>query len=520
MSGYSDAGTLRYLDDDVINDVQQYVKTKGLKTTDGKAESVLFVGDLYKDDIEGFEFNLGERRQMLCVAKHAESLFQPNELPTLAKKRKIDYSEVTFLTSLNGWLFKKRTAAATTLQVKDEKMESVQSDPKLESALFDSMVNTLQKTLTPEHWDLVKDSVLETSGMTSVETERSGLIKCILCQQNNNEKCISVSVKFVFSEKETKRYWVMSNFKEHLTQVHGMGPTDESRFSNKKKGRSAVKNTKFKKQRSTKSENSLLTQDEMHEEKGHIESYTEEEVEVVVVSSDYVYQQISKQIGEMSTCVHELKLIQQKVKFFIDTKECEMQVVRMKSDGSCLFRAIVHQLYPQLKINSKSFENNVGKLRAEAVSYIEENYDDFLIQLKNAIYDRQIDPSGDVSYIEDKCHEFLKNDLPKSSCWGGSESLIALSILYSVNIFVFSECGPVLCATDFNSDYKKSICIAYRASIAPRASGKLKMNPNLKRNHYDSITDVDDQDIYDLSEEIKSRLIDGQVIALEISSTN
>lgn len=299
MSGYSDAGTLRYLDDDVINDVQQYVKTKGLKTTDGKAESVLFVGDLYKDDIEGFEFNLGERRQMLCVAKHAESLFQPNELPTLAKKRKIDYSEVTFLTSLNGWLFKKRTAAATTLQVKDEKMESVQSDPKLESALFDSMVNTLQKTLTPEHWDSVKDSVLETSGMTSVETERSGLIKCILCQQNNNEKCISVSVKFVFSEKETKRYWVMSNFKEHLTQVHGMGPTEESRFSNKKKGRSAVKNTKFKKQRSTKSENSLLTQDEMHEEKGHIESYTEEEVEVVVVSSDYVYQQISKQIGEM-----------------------------------------------------------------------------------------------------------------------------------------------------------------------------------------------------------------------------
>lgn len=108
-------------------------------------------------------------------------------------------------------------------------------------------------------------------------------------------------------------------------------------------------------------------------------------------------------------------------------------------------------------------------------------------------------------------NDFLHNELPKTKCWGGSESIIALSVKYEVNIIVFNEDDSVYCANAFNSDYNKSICIAYRLSDCDSIASMRN-----KRNHYDSVTFVNDLDIYDIAEFIMKR---SGTIHLKIEST-
>lgn len=204
---------------------------------------------------------------------------------------------------------------------------------------------------------------------------------------------------------------------------------------------------------------------------------------VDIVEDNLVYQQLSQQIGLMSKSVLQHRLVQKKMCFNIDDIEGndrDIKIVKMKDDGSCLFRSVSHQLFPNMKVNSVDFENKVKELRAEAVEYIKQNVENFERQLANAIYDRQIDQDAEVSVIEVKCRDFLYNELPKSNCWAGSESLIALSHLYEVNIFVFNEDGSFYCVSGFTNNYAKSICVAFR--LSNRSSGKSKKCST--RNHY------------------------------------
>lgn len=83
------------------------------------------------------------------------------------------------------------------------------------------MVTTLEKTI-PEKWDSVKENI--SMNMVFVEildgNKVHGEVQCIFCQQNNKENRINVSTKTTILQKHAKLFWIMSNFKEHLKQVH------------------------------------------------------------------------------------------------------------------------------------------------------------------------------------------------------------------------------------------------------------------------------------------------------------
>lgn len=97
---------------------------------------------------------------------------------------------------------------------------------------------------------------------------------------------------------------------------------------------------------------------------------------------------------------------------------------------------------------------------------------------------RVLDRKHEVEDIDKECIFFVNHCLPQPGCWGGFESLKAISSVFKINIMIFCENGHYYFADRFNEDYNKSVFIAFRD-----ASGKTQTDTN--RNHYDSVSNID-----------------------------
>lgn len=101
---------------------------------------------------------------------------------------------------------------------------------------------------------------------------------------------------------------------------------------------------------------------------------------------------------------------------------------------------------------------------------------------------RSTTKQSEIQNIEDDCQQFLDNNLTKDNCWGGSESLQAISELFNTNVVVFSEFGGVHFGNSFRPVYEEVITIAYR-----NWNSEYQENvSNVERNHYDSIVSMSD----------------------------
>lgn len=165
----------------------------------------------------------------------------------------------------------------------------------------------------------------------------------------------------------------------------------------------------------------------------------------------------------------------------IDDRSYQINVLKIKGDGSCLFASVIHQL-ECVKVDTEEHFKQTAALRQKVVQHIKENIDKY----KQTILCRDDVTVKDKN--EDKaCEEFL-DELSKSTFWGGMESLLAVANLYSVNIFVFNEKGPCYFATGFNPEFKQIIFLGYRI-------GLIKNKKNTY-NHYDSICAIDVEILY------------------------
>lgn len=163
-----------------------------------------------------------------------------------------------------------------------------------------------------------------------------------------------------------------------------------------------------------------------------------------------------------------------------------LQLAKIKGDGNCLFRALAHQLF-QEKLNTSKQNKSTKKLRADLVEYIKSNYADFEHELKGSVLDRKSTASI-IEDIESDCRFYLNHCLQKSGCWGGAECIKAASRLYKVNVIIVNENGPCYLVNGFNSSYKRCVILAYRLA-------SIKGDDNI-RNHYDSVTGIDQNDIF------------------------
>lgn len=85
--------------------------------------------------------------------------------------------------------------------------------------------------------------------------------------------------------------------------------------------------------------------------------------------------------------------------------------------------------------------------------------------------DRESRGEEKSSGITDReCEDYVKNCLVLRSCFGGAESLI----------LIFEEKGIFYLPLGFNTNYNRTISIAYRLAVKSIS----------RRNHYDSVAEV------------------------------
>lgn len=88
----------------------------------------------------------------------------------------------------------------------------------------------------------------------------------------------------------------------------------------------------------------------------------------------------------------------------------------------------------------------------------------------------------DVSDMIMSCNQFVNQKLSQNGYWGGTESLNAVAEIYSTNILIVNEDGTSNVGNRFNPNYERAIMISFRSS-----NKRLK-----KRDHYDSVAEIDD----------------------------
>lgn len=172
------------------------------------------------------------------------------------------------------------------------------------------------------------------------------------------------------------------------------------------------------------------------------------------------------------------------------------KLVEIEADGNCLFGTVSHQLF-QDEVNSYEHNRNKTQLRADVVDHIKNDLNAFKHSLNGRLLDMRDD--YDVNDItEDDYLHFLDNYLSKDKFWGGSETLLAISKIYCVNVFIFNEKDLCVLMNDATQHYKKSIALAYRIGYI-KNDGDKEM---IIRNHYDSVFDISSDDIYTSVERI------------------
>lgn len=226
-----------------------------------------------------------------------------------------------------------------------------------------------------------------------------------------------------------------------------------------------------------------MTDDEITAEDDERESTLQHNEEESSQNEDTIFTQLTIQNLKMNNAVSAHKEKITNVSFNLsDNVAGTIGAVKIKKDGNCMFGALSHQIFC-VKINSTEHQTATQDLRQKSAAYVKENYALFA----HDITGRLLDQNPKNKDNDKDCMIFVNQVLPQPGCWGGTESLKAISIVYRINILVFCEDGDYYYATKFNADYERSVFIAFRDV------NKRGRNPaGVKRNHYDSVVAIDE----------------------------
>lgn len=107
--------------------------------------------------------------------------------------------------------------------------------------------------------------------------------------------------------------------------------------------------------------------------------------------------------------------------------------------------------------------------------------------MQNRIYSEK---SKKVKDMKKQCFKFVDKKLSKSGTWAGMETLRAIGNLRKVNILVVNEQADYSFANGFDRAYDRIIFMAFRNNMISTGPAS-----NTKRNHYDSIAHIDEDDL-------------------------
>lgn len=174
----------------------------------------------------------------------------------------------------------------------------------------------------------------------------------------------------------------------------------------------------------------------------------------------------------------------------INDRFAYVTIVKIDDDGNCMFSALVHQI-DNVKNGSDTHKTRTVELRKAVVNHIDKNFERYKQSIKSRFsIHNDMDEDG---------KEFISNDLSKEGSWGGAETLLAVSHIFSVNILIFNERGEFYFATGFNANYNRTIFLAYRV-------GSMSKNGSVRYNHYDSIIGLSEEILYNCASVLSKKM--------------
>lgn len=319
----------------------------------------------------------------------------------------------------------------------------------------------------------------------NVNGKIKGDVKCFLCSAEEEP------VKIYCTETNGKLYWIASNFDSHLKRHHGPDAIKRNLPAKHVLPNIAFSSTPKR----VKSESSNSFNNDNRNE-------SIIDLQIVPLNSKLESQNTIDEVNDLHTqfTQHNIQMVnlaftnKEPLRDFIFkenpvTKEIESVVkIRMiKGDNSCLFGSVAHQLF-HVRVNSVKHIQATKELRRNVVQYITNRIPDFLQHLKDRVCSINSNFVGivDPNEILAECSDFVENKLSSQSCWGGTESIKAISEIHKVNIILINDDGTCNFAESYDSDNERTIAIAFC-----NTDGTVKQN-NSERNHYNSIVEIED----------------------------
>lgn len=520
LSGFGNALALNGMEKTDVDTIEQFTKTvlkqRLVQTTIFNSfERYNVFGYLYATNPENFEFNPGDRKLIMELSGYVRKKSEGGRMQYFARaingrsKKKTTRTEVGFL-----YGHPKPGSVFNESNEEEKATESSSTDlQKPNHNLATSLFNKCSKLLTP----FGALNVLKFSeDMVTVEKKNgkiTGRAVCVLCD-----------TKKEYSVHFEKSYWICTNFKKHLLKKHGDQKSGE--ISEEKDRKSGVKKpvkkieSKNKPPVTLKPAISLPQQDISSSDNFNVQrNKTDVEIETkvepnstantnkndsssprqiipqpdnhgvhmkIIDKEEFIFNQLSQQDTKMYSAVlhNREELIAMDVE--IDSNR-SVRCCTIAGDGNCLFASIAHQLFAE-KIDSPEHQNSTSRLRQQAVDFIRNNKSFFAFTLKGRLLDNSDDQNNnaiDIADLNAEAEKFLDERLSKTGTWGGSESLLAISNMYEVNIMIFNENDTYYCFNRFNFNFEKSIFVAF---------GSFTKIPGT-RNHYNSVCQIDNEDL-------------------------
>lgn len=495
LCGFRDSLTFQHVDDNQINSVEDFIKTKlptivsnwKSRENDQAINDEDFFGPVHVFNPSQFEFSPGDRMQINNIAKYVKEKVSDTNVgaqyfdPNKSKIIKPNYRNI-------GNYF---GHTSSTPVIKSTEIDN--SEWKIQ--LFEHVVKFMNKKGINE-----KKVGQFTERMVSISRNNcngiEGHINCILCKSSDGKhEPITVQSKM---GDNSKLYWTLSNYGKHLNthfKKNGFKHTIKDDENNStlfadNDGAHDIKN---------QIENEIVSE----QSSNTTTSLSIEPIDVSTLES-LIYNQISDQLIQMNNAAIKYNESLSKMNFIIESTRHMLHKVEIDANGSCLFGASIHQIH-RTQIAGKTQSNETKNIRADVVAHIKKNRSGFKKELEGAALD--LWEENAKLNLESACTRFLEVELPKNGTWGGSESLKAITQLKKVNILVINENGDFYFPCRFNTQFKQTIILAYttyqfeehEVSDCENGTANVLNVSKINRIHYDSVINIEQQDVFSLS---------------------
>lgn len=463
ICGCSNVYSVRKIDDSKIESIQAIVRDdfpEQLESPDINLFQYIQrtnVYGLYAGNQKRFRFLPGDATLIEQIVRYVKSLVKDdNDIEVqkthfdMPKKHRLSKKDLCW-TPL-GYLF-----GAPNKATNPNKCEpSNTNDFPSKETLMDKLNNLLK----PFSVTLSEDSIsFQNDGQ-----KMSAYVSCVLCK-NKNRFC----VQFDASKATNKPYWNISNYNKHLTRhknskIENKSDIDKPQKQDTKKPK--IDDANEQDTTKPKIDDNLLQDDGKLIIPTDLDGFTQ-----------LIYGKISNQNLKLTAAIVTYNEAITEMEFQLNVKRT-VQLVKIVGDGNCLFASLAHQIFLN-KVNSEEHIRSANDLRKRVVEHIGEHFDRFRQIIKWRLIEiKEENKNLDEADMEKETRSFVENSLRDSKCWGGTESLKAISEIEKVNILVFSEDDKCYFPFEFDLNYKRIVYIAYR------------LNSNNVRDHYDSVYEV------------------------------